>query len=80
MRKRFAHWLMDTCYRIVERIDRSAVPKMSPFAFTFEANEGAVINATALSSKRRGCRLLYENDTEYERSWTDSATLAEPTQ
>jgi hypothetical protein len=72
VRRRFAHWLMHRCYWLVERIDHSAVPKVSMWAFTFEEGKGAVLNTTGSSSARKGCRLLYENDDDYERAFTDS--------
>lgn len=71
---RFALWLMAWCYRLVERVDRRAVPKVSMWAFTFERGRGAVLNTSALSSDRRGAQLMYMDDVDYERAWTDSET------
>lgn len=76
MRAHFAKWLMRWAYRLVERIDPKAVPKVSPWAFTFERGIGAVINDTGCSSARRGCMLLYLDDYDYERAFTDSKTMS----
>lgn len=75
-RLRVATWLMELCYRMVERVDRRAVPKMTPWAFTFEIRQGVVFNDTGCSSERRGCRLAYLDDNEYERAFTDSNTMS----
>lgn len=71
-RTRFAYWLMRRCYRLVERIDRAAVPKVLPWAFTFETGVGVMINDTGTSTARRGCMMLYADDREYERAHTDA--------
>jgi len=76
MQRRLAQAIIRWAYRIAERIDRKSVPKVSPWAFTFERERGAVINDTGLSSDRRGARLMYPDDYDYERAWTDSATFA----
>ena len=71
-----AYWLMMVCYRIVERIDRGPVPKCSPWAFTYEANKGAVINNSGgMIHHRRGALLWYINDRDYERAHEDSISL-----
>ncbi|MFA5711489.1 hypothetical protein [Mycolicibacterium sp.] len=75
-RLRFAFWLMHRCYWLVERVDRRAVPKVSPWAFTFERGRGAVINTTGSSSDRRGARLMYSDDVDYGRAWSDSRSVA----
>jgi hypothetical protein len=74
-REKFAHWLMRWAYRIVERVDRQAVPKVSPWAFTFEPGRGAVINDTGSSSERKGAMLLYLNDHDYERAHNDAGQV-----
>jgi hypothetical protein len=71
-RRRLAFAVMRGCYWLVERIDRAAVPKMSPWAFTFEKGRGAVFNDTGCSSRLKGARLMYLDDDEYERAFTDS--------
>jgi len=48
------------------------VPKVSPFAFTFETGRGMVLNDTATSSRRRGAMLLIKDDREYDRAHEDS--------
>jgi hypothetical protein len=69
--------MMARCYRLVELIDRRAVPKCSPWAFTFEEGRGAVINNSGSSlNARRGAALWYTNDLDYERAWSDSTTFA----
>lgn len=75
MRGHLARWLMKWSYRIVEHIDPKAVPKLSPWAFTFERGQGAVINDTHISSQRYGAGLYYINDHDYERAWTDSRSF-----
>lgn len=75
IRQRFARWLMRRCTNLVARIDYKAVPKVSPWAFTFESGRGAVINETGCSSERRGAMLLYLDDYDYERAFSDSETI-----
>ena len=77
VRRRFAFWLMDRCYWLVERVDRAAVPKVSMWTFTFERGRGAVIvdNGGQVSPRPLGCRLMYLNDDEYDRAWSDSRTM-----
>ncbi|AHN84109.1 hypothetical protein GJ25_gp098 [Mycobacterium phage Hawkeye] len=67
-----AYRMMRWAYRIVVRIDRGPVPKLSMFAFTFEEGLGAVVNNTGGDATQIGARLFYINDVDYERAHQDS--------
>lgn len=71
VRLKVALVVMSWAYRLVEKIDVRAVPKMPGLAFTFETGRGLVVNETGNGSHRRGCILLYPNDVEYDRAHTD---------
>lgn len=74
MRLRFALRLMHLAYRVIELIDRRAVPKATHMTFRFEDNVGMVIYATnaviddSFESSRKGCRLWYLDDLDYEKA------------
>ena len=78
IRGRFAWWLMKVCYRVVEKIDRRAVPKYASVfgGFTFERGVGVVLHADPIVGNKvetwfdgsMGCKLFYLNDWDYERA------------
>ncbi|ACI06543.1 gp82 [Mycobacterium phage Troll4] len=69
-----AYWLMRWAYRVIERIDRGSVPKISMWTFTFERGKGAVVRKDN-RIEHKGCRLVYLNDREYNRAWSESASF-----
>jgi len=83
LRGRFAWWLMKLCYRIVERIDRRAVPKYASVfgSFTFERGVGIVLHTDEMlkgkvqiwpDGSQLGCKVFYLNDWDYERAHTEA--------
>lgn len=74
MRLRFALWLMHLAYRVVELIDRRAVPKATHMTFRFETGVGMVIYAEhaalhdSFEASLKGCRLWYLDDLDYAKA------------
>lgn len=67
VRLRFANWLMLVAYRVVEKIDRRAVPKRTGFSFKFEQGVGVVFN-DGFGAGEDGCPIWYLNDADYDKA------------
>ena len=63
MRARIGHWMR----KWADRIDDHGAPKLMGYSFTFETGEGI-----RFRDDRRGCRLAYLGDAEYEKAHTEA--------
>lgn len=67
-RLRIGRWLQWLTWRVLPYEEH---PKLLGWSFTFEKYQGIVFN-----QDRRGCRLMYFNDAEYEKAHDEALNPA----
>lgn len=66
------YWLARYLRRWADRIDYEGAPKLMGWYFTFETGEGI-----RFRQDKRGCRLAYLGDAEYDKAHTQADSAAE---